>query len=89
MKSNQTIGMLNLKIILLSYIFNLGAIIIGFAYYGLQLRKDPFDFISSHDYMNYIMLVVGLLLSLINLYFVLKLGKQKKLLQQEIKSNRH
>lgn len=74
----ENISEINLKIFLFSYVINPGAILAGLAIFGLILDKKPFDFLSSHSLTNYIFLVLGIALFLVNFLYILRLEKMKR-----------
>lgn len=87
METDKEIVILKIKIILLAFVFNPGAIVSGLALYGIFLETNPFDFISFHDYSNSFFLVVGVVLLFTNLYFIFRFEKQKKLLEEAKKKS--
>lgn len=81
----ESISKINLKIFLFSYVINPGAILAGLAIFGLILDKKPFDFLSAHALTNYIFLVIGFFLFVVNLLYILRLEKRKKAVMDEDK----
>lgn len=81
---------INLQIILLSYVLNPGAIIFGLALFSIMLPSSGvFNFISTHQYTNYIAIAIGAVLMGINFFYVSKLGKQKVSLQNTYNKAHH
>lgn len=80
MPKKSEIKVLKTRIILLSFVFNPGAVILGVAFYHYLLGKEIPVF-SYFPYSIQLAVLVGSILILVNFWFVLKFQANIKRLQ--------